>query len=47
MSPGDQVISVLIDSIGTLISAIISSVFSAIFTPLLESIIGLFGVPLA
>ena len=46
MSPGDQIISVLIDGIGTLISAIIGSIFNAIITPLLDSIVSLF-VPMA
>lgn len=44
MSPGDQLISVLINSIGTLMSALITAFFTAFVTPLLDSIAGLLGL---
>lgn len=44
MSPGDQLFSVLIDSIGVLIGAIIDAVFGALVQPLLQAIASAFGI---
>ncbi len=38
MSPGQQLISVLIDTIGFFIEAIIASIFAAVVEPLLQAI---------
>lgn len=40
MSPGDQLIQVLIDSIGVFIEAIITSIIEFIFVPFIQAIFG-------
>lgn len=45
MSPGDQLVSVIINSVGTLISALINAIFGAFLTPLLEAIATALGLP--
>jgi len=44
MSPGDQLISVLISSVGTLFSALINAFFSAFISPFFDLIASLFGL---
>ena len=45
MSPGDQLLTIFIDSIGVLIGAIIDSFFGAIIQPFLEAIAAALGIP--
>ncbi len=43
MSPGDQIISVFINSIGVFINAIINLLFSVFLVPFFEEIFASFG----
>lgn len=45
MSPGDQLLTVFIDSIGVLISAMISALFGAFVVPFYEAIAAALGIP--
>lgn len=44
MSPGDQLITVFIDSIGFLIETLIGAFFSAFLQPILDAIAAALGV---
>ncbi|MFQ5501158.1 MAG: hypothetical protein ACE5EQ_02535 [Phycisphaerae bacterium] len=44
MSVGDQLISELINQVGTLLSAWITSLFGAFVTPFLTAVAGIFGL---
>jgi hypothetical protein len=44
MSPGDQLISVIVNSVGTLISALIGAFFSSFIGPLFDAIASLVGL---
>jgi len=44
MSPGDQLISVIVNSVGTLFSALINAFFSSFIGPLFDAVAGLFGL---
>lgn len=45
MSPGDQLITVFINSIGVLLSAIINMLFSVFLVPFFEDIATAIGLP--
>lgn len=43
MSPGDQIISVLVDSLGVFLEAIISSFFDAFVVPFFDEVFAALG----
>lgn len=45
MSPGDQLLTVFIDSIGVLISAVINAFFGAFVVPIYQAIAAALGLP--
>lgn len=45
MSPGDQLLTIFIDSVGTLLTAIIDSFFTAFILPFMEAIAAAIGIP--
>ncbi|MFQ5424342.1 MAG: hypothetical protein ACE5F9_10225 [Phycisphaerae bacterium] len=43
-SPTQQLITVLINSFGAIITAAFTSIFSAMLTPLIQAMLGAFGI---
>ena len=44
MSPGDQLIGIIVNSLGTVLTALIGAFFTAFVTPVLQAVAALFGL---